>query len=474
LNQPPPSSLEAQLNALNRTFDYLQDLSHRYGQKDLSIEILIVFALKYICDIKTPGEQASAQQIGGNLKGWSAVVHEAADNVIVDRLLKLANAIESREESLQNVFTQILFLDLRRFDAHFLHHLIFQLSTFSLTCEGEQEIPVFAQWFDKRLSTIMESHRSTSEGVTPISVARLMVRLADLRPGTTILDPCCGIGTVLSQTAQESGMSPKQCLLYGQEINVRSWALCKVRLFLLGYDVKNIILGDTLRRPAFSVGDGVKQFDRVTCDMPMGQNIRGEELEHRYLYRYSGVWKASKVSLESAFIQFVIASMKDSGIAIALVSHSFLFRSGIDSRIREGIVESGYVKAVVGLLPKLRAQTAVETALIVLERHALPAVLFIDASGLQERVRGKMELSDETIQQICGLFLTQEERAGLSRMATLKQIRETEYSLVPKHYISAPAQTDRDVGLLRGQLQSLELEYRQTIEEMDRLLKRLI
>jgi type I restriction enzyme M protein len=463
LNQPPPFFVEAQFNALNRTFDYLQDLSHRYGQKDVSIEILIAFALKYICDTKIPGEQ-----------GWSAVVHEAADNVIVDRLLKLASAIESRIEPLQSVFTQILFLDLRRFDAHFLHHLIFQLSTLSITYEREQETPIFAQWFDKQLSTIMESHRSTSEGVTPSSVARLMVKLADLRPALTILDPCCGIGTVLSQTAQESGMSPKQCLLYGQEINVRSWALCKVRLFLLGYDVKNIILGDTLRRPAFSVGDGVKQFDRVTCDMPMGQNVRGEELEHKYLYRYSEVWKASRISSESAFIQFVIASMKDSGIAVALVSHSFLFRSGIDSRIREGIVESGYVKAVVGLPPKLRAQTAVEIALIVLERHGLPSVLFIDASGLQERVRGQMELSDETIQQICGMFLAKEERAGLSRMASLEQIRETGYSLVPKHYIGTPAHTSRDVGLLRKELQSLEPEYRQTVEEMDRVLKRLI
>jgi type I restriction enzyme M protein len=159
------------------------------------------------------------------------------------------------------------------------------------------------------------------------------------------------------------------------------------------------------------------------------------------------------------------------GIAVAVASHAFLFRAGGDARIREGLIESGYIKAVIGLPGKLRAETGIETALILFERDALPGVLFIDAAGMQERVRGKAELSDETILEIWNLLDSVEQRPGISRLVPVEDLRETGYSLVPKHYISPPVQAPLDIESLHRELRSLESEQQSVLKEMDQLLR---
>jgi type I restriction enzyme M protein len=458
------------LDALDRTFEALQDLSRGSGQTNVSVELLAVFTLKFLCDAEVLGDEITARQTNkADFYGWRAVVHEAGRNDFGERLSKLARSIESHIAPLKDVFTRGLLSNVQRFDGNFLHHVVFQLSTFSITDVDDEGIPVFARWFDRKLSILAESY--AGESVTPKSVAQLMVKLADLRPGMTILDPCCGTGAVLALAAQKMCVPRKPCRLYGQEINVRSWSLCKLRLFLLRNSVEHIILGDALRQPAFASGEIIKRFDRVMCDMPFGLQLRGDDLEHHDLYGRFRFGKSSRVSGESAFVQLALSSLAPKGIALAVVSHAFLFRAGGDARIREGLIESGYIKAVIGLPGKLRAETGIETALILFEKDALPGVLFIDAAGMQERVRGKAELSDETILEIWNLLDAVEQRPGVSRLVPLEDLREAGYSLVPKHYMSVPVQAALDIESLHKELQSLEITQKRVLKEMDQLLK---
>jgi type I restriction-modification system DNA methylase subunit len=456
LKQPSAALFEAQSNALDRTFRTFKDISRSSRQSDVSIEILSLFALKFMCDREIPG-------------GWLAVVHEFNGEIIKEQLTKLAYRIEDGLELLSGVFTKGLLPDFHHFDTDFLRHIVFELSAFFPSYVDEQIASVFARWFDRQMSILMESSAPTSEAVTPSSVARLMIKLSNLQSGMTVLDPCCGIGTILSQVADEICETPRQCFLYGQEINIRYWALCKLRLFLFGCDVGHITLGDTLRRPAFVTGGEIKHFDRVMGDVPLGGEIRGEELGHHFR-----IWRPGKISIESAFIQYVMEGLKSDGIGIVLVSHSFLFRSGIDARVREMLIEPGYLNAVIGLPARLRAGTTVETALIVLRKQTSSKVFLVDAVGLQERVRGKTELSDETNQKIYNLMRAREESVGVSRLVAVEEIRQARYSLIPRHYISAPAHARLDIESLRNELESLEGEYQQTVDEINRLLKSLV
>ena len=90
------------------------------------------------------------------------------------------------------------------------------------------------------------------------------------KPGTvrTIYDPAAGTGGMLS-TAYDHlvEMNPKaRPVLYGQDINPRSYALCKSDMIVKGQDVDNIYLGDTLTDDGFRT----RHFDFLLSNPPFG------------------------------------------------------------------------------------------------------------------------------------------------------------------------------------------------------------
>src|SRR5205823_429466 len=94
-----------------------------------------------------------------------------------------------------------LLSNLQHWPSNFLHHVVFQLSTSSITSLVDDRVPAFGKWFDLRLSALLESSAATGQGITPSSLAQLMVALADLHPDLTLFDPACGIGTLLARAA---------------------------------------------------------------------------------------------------------------------------------------------------------------------------------------------------------------------------------------------------------------------------------
>lgn len=102
--------------------------------------------------------------------------------------------------------------------------------------------------------------------VTPHYVADLMVRLADVGGGV-VLDPACGIGTLLLM-AHEQGATE----LRGQELNPALARLAAARL-LLHDTVARAAAGDSLRADAFPEQD----VDVVLCSPPFNERAWGYE-----------------------------------------------------------------------------------------------------------------------------------------------------------------------------------------------------
>src|SRR5262249_35804607 len=124
-----------------------------------------------------------------------------------------------------------------------------------------------------------------------------------------------------------------------------------------------------------------RKFDRVLCDAPIGLTLQRTAMHESAWERFTFGHPGRGV-MDNAFVQHAAQSLKPDGTAVALVSHGFLFRSGADARVRERLIESHFVKAVIGLPAKLRAETAIETALIVFSPGLRSEdVFFIDASA---------------------------------------------------------------------------------------------
>jgi type I restriction enzyme M protein len=121
---------------------------------------------------------------------------------------------------------------------------------------------------------------------TPREVIALMVDILfttqdDVlsKPGTvrTIYDPAAGTGGMLSVAYDHLvAMNPKaRPVLYGQDVNPRSYAMCKSDMIIKGQDVDNIYHGDSLTDDGFRT----KGFDFLLSNPPFGVSWNTQQKE---------------------------------------------------------------------------------------------------------------------------------------------------------------------------------------------------
>src|SRR5207248_1041688 len=121
------------------------------------------------------------------------------------------------------------------------------------------------------------SNETAGEHWTPRDVIRLMVNLLFIedddiltKPGVvrSLYDPTAGTGGMLSLCEEHlSRMNPgTRLVMYGQELNPESYAICKADMLIKGHDIANIIFGNTLSN------DGLlgKLFDYMLSNPPFG------------------------------------------------------------------------------------------------------------------------------------------------------------------------------------------------------------
>lgn len=95
--------------------------------------------------------------------------------------------------------------------------------------------------------------KSGGEFFTPQEVSELLTRLATV--GKTevnkVYDPCCGSGSLLLKAAKILGREHVRQGFFGQEINITTYNLCRINMFLhdIDYDKFDIACEDTLISP---------------------------------------------------------------------------------------------------------------------------------------------------------------------------------------------------------------------------------
>jgi type I restriction enzyme M protein len=277
------------------------------------------------------------------------------------------------------------------------------------------------------------SNETAGEHFTPREVIRLMVNLifiedddALTKPGVvrSLYDPTAGTGGMLSVAEEHlSRFNPDACLvMYGQELNPESYAICKADMLIKGQDIANIIFGNTLS------ADGLhgKQFDYMLSNPPFGvewkkieKEIRKEAEQMGYNGRFGpGLPRVSDGSL--LFLLHLISKMrpvKDGGSRFGIVLNgSPLFTGGAgsgESEIRRYVLENDLVEAIIGLPTDMFYNTGISTYVWIVSNrkpdHRKGKVQLIDASGFWQKMRKNLgskrkELSPEHIEEITRLF----------------------------------------------------------------------
>jgi type I restriction enzyme M protein len=277
------------------------------------------------------------------------------------------------------------------------------------------------------------SNETAGEHFTPRDAIRLMVNLlfieddeALTKPGVvrSIYDPTAGTGGMLSVAGEHlAEINPgARLVMYGQELNPESYAICKADMLIKGQDIANIIFGNTLS------ADGLpgKHFDYSLSNPPFGVEwkkieaiIRKEFVEQGFNGRFGpGLPRVSDGSL--LFLLHLISKMRparDGGSRFGIVLNgSPLFTGGAgsgESEIRRYVLESDLVEAIIGLPTDMFYNTGISTYVWIVSNRKPAArkgkVQLIDASGFWQKMRKSLgskrkELSPDHIEDITRLF----------------------------------------------------------------------
>jgi type I restriction enzyme M protein len=115
-----------------------------------------------------------------------------------------------------------------------------------------------------------ESGKSKGQFYTPAVVSRIMAQVvgigADTHQDQTTYDPTCGSGSLLLKAADEA---PRGITVYGQEMDVATWALARMNMILHGHATAELWRGNTLAAPHFKNKDeSLKTFDFAVANPP--------------------------------------------------------------------------------------------------------------------------------------------------------------------------------------------------------------
>lgn len=217
------------------------------------------------------------------------------------------------------------------------------------------------------------TRRAGSDLVTAPQIVRAVRHFADPIPKTArILDPACGIGTLLLSVGPASG--PTRC---GQEVDPAMADFVQGRATLTGRVPIDVRVGDSLRNDRWPQ----LKADLVVCDPPVASPDWGREdllLDARWEL---GI--PSRAEGELAWLQHAYAHTAPGGRTIMVMPASVAYRKA-GRRIRGELVRRGILAKVVALPAGTATAHALPVHLWVLERpgdDVAPSVRMVDLTA---------------------------------------------------------------------------------------------
>ncbi len=302
-----------------------------------------------------------------------------------------------------------------------------------------------------------ESGKSKGQFYTPAEVSRIMARVigieraADLHE-PTVYDPTCGSGSLLIKAADAS--NARNLAIYGQEMDVATWALARMNMFLHGYPSHEIARGNTLASPHFKgPGGGLRRFDFAVANPPFSAKAwaNGLDPEHDPYDRFElGIPPAKNG--DYAFLLHLITSLKSTGKGAIILPHGVLFRGNREADIRRNLIRRGYIKGIIGLPPNLFYGTGIPACIVVIDKEGAPGragIFMIDASKGFRKDGNKNRLREQDIHKIVDVFTKGIELPGYSRMVSVAEIADprNDYNLnIPRYIDSSEPEDLHDLG----------------------------
>ena len=316
--------------------------------------------------------------------------------------------------------------------------------------------------------------KSGGEFFTPQEVSELLARITVVGKDSInkVYDPACGSGSLLLKFAKVLGKNMVRQGFYGQEINITTYNLCRINMFLhdINYEKFDIALGDTLTEPKHWDDE---PFDAIVSNPPYSINWEGDAnplLINDPRFSPAGVL-APKSKADLAFTMHMLSWLSTSGTAAIVEFPGVLYRGGAEQKIRKYLIDNNYVDTVIQLPDNLFFGVSIATCIIVLKKSKNDnAILFIDASKEFSHVGNKNKLLPENIQHILDSFIERKDSKYFAHLVKNTDIAENDYNISVSSYVEQEDTREkvniRELNACIAEMVEKENELRQSIDEI--------
>lgn len=382
---------------------------------------------------------------------------------IGSELNKATEAIEEANPSIEGVLVSIDFNNKSKLPDKKLQDIIKHYSKYRLRNADFERPDLLGAAYEYLIKMFADSAgKKGGEFYTPPEVVKLLVQLIKPKEGMKIYDPTCGSGGMLIECFHYLNNS-KDVSLYGQEMNLSTWTISKMNMFLHGIMDANIKRGDTIREPKHTKDGTLMTFDRVIANPPFSLANWGLDDVQKDSYGRFPFGLPPKGAGDLAFVSHMIASLNNEGVCGVVMPHGVLFRGGSEQTIREGILEKDLIEAVIGLPSNLFYGAGIPAAIIIINKkkpkERKDKVIFINAELEYEEGKNQNKLRDIDIKKILKTFEDYKDVKRYAKVVTIDVIKENDFNLNIRRYAdtSPPAESFDVKGILNGGIPKAEV-----------------
>jgi type I restriction enzyme M protein len=283
--------------------------------------------------------------------------------------------------------------------------------------------------------------KSGGEYYTPQEVSELLTKitLVGKTEVNKVYDPACGSGSLLLKFAKILGKENVRNGFYGQEINISTYNLCRINMFLhdIEFDKFDIAHGDTLINPSNDHWNE-EPFEAIVSNPPYSIKWEGDDnplLINDTRFSPAGVL-APKSKADLAFIMHSLSWLASNGTAAIVCFPGIMYRGGAEQKIRKYLIDNNFVDCVIQLPDNLFYGTSIATCIMVLKKNKTDnSTLFIDASKQCVKVTNNNKLSEDNINSIIKYFTDRVDVDYISKLVPNSKIAEEDYNLSVSTYV---------------------------------------
>jgi type I restriction enzyme M protein len=340
----------------------------------------------------------------------------------------------------------------------------------------ENSIDAFGDAYEYLMSMYASNAgKSGGEFFTPQEVSELLTRIAVA--GKTEVnkayDPACGSGGLLLKAAKILGKENVRLGFFGQEINLTTYNLCRINMFLhdIDYDKFYIAHEDTLVSPQHW---DEEPFEVIVSNPPYSIKWEGDDnpvLINDPRFSPAGVL-APKSKADLSFIMHSLSWLSTNGTAAIVCFPGIMYRGGAEKKIRKYLIDNNFIDCIIQLPGNLFYGTSIATCIMVLKRSkADNRTLFIDASKEFVKVTNNNKLTEENIARIVDEYVSRTDKEHFSRCVPYEEIAENDYNLSVSTYVEQEDTREIiDIVKLNAEIEEIVARQQVLRAEIDQII----